>query len=199
MGRTFDELVQKTRGLQPWRRVFHACNGLSLSAILLFGPRESWPLLLALSGLLMVLVVVDWVRLNVQEANNLFFRTFLPLASPREAGKVASSTWYVLGVTLTLLLFPRGPALAGILVLALADPAASVLGRALGTRPFGQGTVEGSLAFLVVATLALLPLFSWPVALGAALAATLVEAIPWPVDDNLAIPLATGLALFLLT
>lgn len=122
----------------------------------------------------------------------LFFRLFRALASPREAGGLASSTWYVAGVLLTLVLFPPGPALAGILVLALADPAASYVGRRWGRRPLGDGTVEGSVVFAAVATLVCLPLAGIGAAVAAALVAALVERVPALPDDNLTIPVVAG-------
>lgn len=193
------ELVARTEGLQPWRRVFHAGNGVLIVAALGILPIDTWTALVLLGSILSVLLLMDGLRLTNPKLNRMFFQAFTPLASPREAGKVASSTWYVGGVLLALLLFPRSVALAGVLVLALADPAAGVVGRAVGTRSFGAGTVQGSVTFALVAFLCLLPFAPWWAALAAAVAATLVEALPWPVDDNLTIPPTAAGTLVLLT
>lgn len=186
------ELVEETRGLQPWRRLFHAANGLLVVGVILFSPLGVPQVIWILGGVLCLLLLLDLVRLARPRLNRLFFRIFLSLASPREERRPASSTWYVLGVLLTLLLFPRASALAGITVLALADPAASVLGQKFGTRRLGKGTVQGSSAFFLVAFLSLLPFAPWPAALGTAILVAAVEVIPWPLDDNLVLPLATG-------
>ena len=199
MGATFSELVQKTRGPQPWRRVFHAASGTILVLVFLAGGFRDRTLLAALGALLVVLVLLDLIRLAIPEVNRLFFRSFTQLASPREATRPASSTWYVLGILLTLILFPRHAALGGILVLALADPAASLVGQRWGRRKLGAGTVEGSLVFTVVAFGALTPWVPWPQALGAALLTAGIEALPWPVDDNLSVPLVAAGALLLLS
>ncbi|MGW8268023.1 MAG: diacylglycerol/polyprenol kinase family protein [Longimicrobiales bacterium] len=198
MGATFSELVQKTTGPQPWRRVFHAVSGSALVLVFLANLFRDRTLVASLGALLVILLLLDLFRLAIPELNRLFFRSFILLASPREATRPASSTWYVLGILLTLILFPRDAALAGILVLALADPAASAVGQRWGRRKLGAGTVEGSLTFTVVAFGALTPWASWPQALGAALLTTVVEALPWPLDDNLSVPLVAAGALLLL-
>jgi diacylglycerol kinase (CTP) len=192
-------LVSRTEGPQPWRRVFHAANGLVLAAILFRVPSSRSLVTLVLGGILLCLVLLDLVRLGFPLVNRIFFRAFLLLASPREARRPASSTWYVLGVLLALLLFPLEASVPGILVLALADPAASVVGRRLGRRPMGKGTWEGSAVFFVVAFGTLALFTSWPVALATALATSAVETLPWPVDDNLSVPLVSAGVLYLLT
>jgi dolichol kinase len=191
-------LLEKTEGLQPWRRVFHASNGLIVVGVLLFTPLTARAVSWILAAALTVMVLLDALRLLRPEVNRVFFRAFLFLASPREKGRLASSTWYVLGVLLTLLLFPVEISVAAILVLALADPAASVLGRLYGKRRFGKGTLVGSSAFLAVAFPCLLTVMAWPAALAAAAAIATVEIIPWPLDDNLVLPIASGVIISLL-
>jgi dolichol kinase len=193
----FRELVRRTDGPQPWRRVFHATNGIILVLALKTLPVGHWTALGLLGAAFAVMALVDWVRLGSPRLNSLFFRTFPALVSPREASKVASSTWYALGVILALLLFPRQEALAGILVLALADPAAGLVGRRWGRWPFGAGTLEGSAAFVAVAFVVILPFAPWWAALSAAVVAALVERTPWSVDDNLTVPVTVAAVLHL--
>lgn len=88
--------------------------------------------------------------------------------------------------------------MAAILVLALADPTASVLGRLFGKRRLGKGTVAGSSAFLVVAFLCILTVTAWPMALAAAAAIAAAEILPLPLDDNLLLPQASGAVISLL-
>ena len=92
----------------------------------------------------------------------------------------------------SLVFFPGEAAVAGILVLALADPAACLVGRKWGRRRLGKGTVVGSSAFLLVSFLVLLWFLPWAPALGVALAASVVEVLPWPLDDKVTIPLAVA-------
>jgi len=196
--RELAHLVAATRGIQPWRRVFHAATGVVTALVLHFLlPERGWALL-ALGGLLAVLLLLDGVRLRYPPANRAFFRLFRGLASPREERSVASSTWYMVGILIAVALFPMTLVIPGVLVLAVADPAASVLGRAWGRRRLGTGSVEGTAVFVVVAFLVLLPFTGPGIALGAAVVAAAVEILPTGLDDNLTIPLATACALALL-
>lgn len=193
-----DDLVARTRGPQPWRRLFHAVNGLIVvGVILVLDP--SWVLSVALlAGIVVVLFLVDGARFAFPPLNRLFFRVLRPFASPREARGVASSTWYMLGILLAVAFFPREIAIPAILVLALADPLASYLGYRFGKRRFGSGSVLGTAVFFAAAVAILVPLSGMVPALITAVVVSLLEPIPWRLDDNLVIPLAVGALLWTL-
>jgi len=193
-----DEAVRRTAGVQPGRRAFHATGGLLIAWLLVsdgFGRSVVVPLLAAA---LAIALALDWLRLRSPAANVRFFRALRLLASPRERDRVASSTWYLVGVLATILLAPTSYAVSAILVLALADPAASVVGRLWGRHPLGSGTVLGTVTFATVATLVLAARHPLPLAIGVALLVSVAEALDIRVDDNLRVPLATGLALMVL-
>lgn len=130
---------------------------------------------------------------------------------PELAGTPSASRglWtFPLGIALAYLLFwhdaGRAPILAGVAALTFADPAAALVGRRFGQRRyrgFGFGrSVEGSIAFFVVAALACgwtashaapaLPFLRF--AIGCAAAGAAVEAVTPPGWDNVTIPIAVG-------
>jgi len=193
------EAVEKTKGLQPWRRVFHAANGslivLSLTVLGLPVPTA----ILILSVILALSLTLDLLRLLDPKVNVLFFRAFSFLASPREEKKLASSTWYALSALFVLAIFSEAYALAGILVLAWADPAANIVGRRWGRIRLMEGTVLGTTAFAVAALLALLLFVPWKPAIFAAVVAALMEASPIDLDDNLIVPITVATTLFLIS
>ena len=191
-----ETLVARTEGLQPWRRVFHAVNGLTLVGILVFLDPPWAGTVAALGGLTLLLFLSDLARFSVPGLNRVFFRLLRPFATPREARGVASSTWYIAGCFLTVAVFPREVAVTSILVLALADSVASYVGRRWGRRSFGTGSVEGSTVFFLVAFLILVPMAGPGVAAVVAGITALVERTPWPLDDNLTVPLTSGLILW---
>lgn len=192
------EAVGRTKGLQPWRRVFHATNGtLVVLALEIFGlPVTTAAVVLA--AILAGTLLIDLIRLFDPKLNTLFFKVFAPLASPREERKIASSTWYALSALLVLLLFPRDYAMGGILVLAWADPAASVVGQKWGKIRFLAGSVKGTLTFALVAFGALMFFVPWRLALPAAVVTAVVEASPIRLDDNLIVPITAAGLLYLL-
>ena len=196
-GAEFRAAVRSTEGLQPWRRLFHMGGGVGIAAFVAVVGRDSPVPAATLGSALAAALVLDWIRLRSRVANTLFFRRFSALASPREAGRVASSTWFLLGVLAVLLLAPAGWFVPAVLVLALADPAASVVGRLWGRHGLGKGSWEGTGAFFLVAAVVLTPLAGLPAALIAAALVAALEVLPTGIDDNLTVPLAAVLALWL--
>jgi dolichol kinase len=190
-----DALVARTAGPQPWRKIFHAFNATAVAvAVVAFDPSDAL-LLGALGGIAVVLLIADVFRLRNDQANRLFFRAFAALASPREARGIASSTWYAIGLLAAFALFSREIGVSSVLVMGLADPLAGYVGRRFGRRPLLGGTLEGTLTFLVAAAVILMVRHPAPVALLAAAVSALAERRSWPLDDNLAVPLACGAAL----
>jgi dolichol kinase len=194
-----EALVERTSGPQPWRRIFHAFNGLLAAAVLSWTGISRGAALWILGVIVVVLLSLDAARLFHRGANVVFFRAFRHLASPREAKGLASSTLYASGLFLTVALFSHAAAVSGILLLALADPAASYVGRRWGRHRFLGGSVEGTGVFLVVSLALLLPRHPWPVALGAGVVTALAERLGWPLDDNVVVPLTGALAVTLLS
>lgn len=195
---SLQDLVRLTEGVQPWRRVFHATNGVVFAAALTWWPYGTWPATVALWAVVGVLLASDALRFKVPVANRAFFRLLRPFASPREARGVASSTWYAIGIATAVTLTPIPVAVSGILVMALADPAASYYGQRWGRRPFLGGSLEGSLVFFAVALAVLLPRHGLWVALGVAVPVTVLERRSWPLDDNLTVPVVSALLILLL-
>jgi dolichol kinase len=196
---SFDELVSRTEGLQPLRKLFHAFNGIVVAAGLTFLGLAKQEALIILGGIGVLLVLGDGLRLYYRPANELFFRAFSSWVSPREARRPASSTWYVFGIVMTLIVVPMPVAVSGVLVLGLADPIASVIGQKFGRRPFLGGTVEGTTVFVLVALTILLVRHPWQAAVPAAILAAFAERRSWPLDDNFTVPLVTGLAIYSVT
>ncbi len=130
--------------------------------------------------------------------------------------KESRGLWmFPVGVLLTYLFFwnvdHRGAVLAGIAALALADPAAAIIGTRYGQRRFerwGHGrTLEGSLTFLAIAGVtsawiaAAIP--GGPMALrigvGCGLAGAVAEAVSPAGYDNIVVPLIVAGAYQMLT
>jgi dolichol kinase len=119
------------------------------------------------------------------------------LLRPEELRGLSGPTALACGYALTWWLFAAPAALAGVLVAALADPAAALVGRA-----FGGGVRKswiGSAACAVTAAVVLAAVgVGAPAALATAVVAALAERVTWRAADNLLLPLAVGAALTLL-
>ena len=122
-------------------------------------------------------------------------------ASQSELNEFAAAPLYfAVGILVTLLLFPRPISGAAIAMFALGDSTASILGGRISKKslPFNKSkTIEGSLSGVFFAFLAgsffIPPVYAL---FGAAIAMT-IEYLPLPVNDNILVPVFTGLALTL--
>jgi len=149
---------------------------------------------------------MDLMRLYVP-----YVRDNWPLKSilrEKEQNTLCGACFFSLGCTLTITLFPPAIAMSSILFLVLGDLAAAVIGISFGGDACvlkvgreGKKSIEGSVAMFVVCLVAGCSVFAeihlreYAVFFGA-LAATLTELYePFGLDDNLTIPIASGVAL----
>jgi dolichol kinase len=121
----------------------------------------------------------------------------------------AGAFWFYFGAGLAFLLFPLNIASVAGATLAISDSLSTIIGKKFGRHIIlGKKTFEGSTTFFVAAFFVCLFLFSPFVAIISAVAATLAELLPeWKIiskskfnglfDDNLLIPIMTGLAISL--
>ncbi|MGR3310433.1 MAG: haloacid dehalogenase-like hydrolase [Candidatus Brocadiales bacterium] len=106
----------------------------------------------------------------------------------------------MLGAAISLLIFPLAIASAVILIVAFADTAATLIGKAFGRHkiPYNVNkSIEGSCGALIVGVLCACIFLPFIPALAAGITACLIESLPLNniVDDNLSVPLGTGLIL----
>ena len=190
--------VARRAEVKPARRIFHACNSVALAFLPPLLGVGRWTVVGVLGVLFAGLLAFDLTRLRRPDLNQMFFRMVPSLASSRERVGIASSTWYTLGALLVYALFPERVWIPALLVLGFADPSASVVGRLWGRRRLGKGTVLGTAVFAAVGwAVAVWAIGPWR-GLAAALLVAAVEILPWPLDDNLTVPVAAAAALTLL-
>lgn len=104
---------------------------------------------------------------------------------------------FCLGAFAALLVFEPLPATAGILVLAFGDGFASVFGKLHGHHKIGKKSLEGTLAGLLASFAVCSLVLPWQLAILSAVIGMGVELLKFPLDDNITIPLAVGVALTL--
>ncbi len=109
---------------------------------------------------------------------------------------------YILSTSaLSMVLFPKEIAIAAITFIIIGDTAAALVGRTWGTHKIiGKKTVEGSSACLVSLILVsfLIPGLPLAVAIPGAIGATLAETFSGKIDDNLAVPIVSGVIMLLI-
>ncbi|MCW4054699.1 MAG: HAD-IB family phosphatase [Candidatus Bathyarchaeota archaeon] len=123
-------------------------------------------------------------------------------ASPAELYEfTAAPLYFAAGILFTLLLFPVPVNSAAIAIFTLGDSTAALFGGLISKKPlpFNKGkTLEGSLFGFFFAFLAATFFVSPELALIGAMVAMIIESLPLPVNDNILIPLVTGLTLLIM-
>lgn len=181
------------------RKVFHLATLLYLLAYLELG----YPLTLYLmAGWMGLITLVETARLISPAVRSFLHNIFAPIMRHKEERRYTGAFYTSLGAFLTFYFFGERPAIvnAALLYLALGDAAAAIIGKRWGRHPYAiwgsTKTLEGSLAGMTVAVLCGLAL-GMPAKLvaGGAAAFCVADAVPFPPDDNLWIPVLTGAAL----
>jgi dolichol kinase len=177
------------------RTVFHICGVAIPLSYLLYG--RTVALAVALS-LFVIIVGADILRITGYLDAGFVGKHLKKEEMKRPTG----SLFYMLGCLISILVFGKFEATASIFVLAISDPASSMIGRTWGRRPLAFGkSMEGTGAFLLSALLVLACFpFTLPVVIVSACAATATELFSARfINDNLSIPLVTGAALSFLS
>ena len=127
---------------------------------------------------------------------------FGQMIRPKEQnGNFTGAVYILLAGLFCILFFDKYVAATAMTFIIIGDVGSAMVGRRWGKhRLLGSKTLEGSLAFLVIAlaATAAIPHVPWTVGILGALVATVAEALSIYRDDNLTVPLSAGLTMHLL-
>ena len=186
------------------RSIFHVASGAASIAMIRLMPSRT-----SLIAVAAAFVIAAWSMETARRfsvgANDRMMRFFGPVAHAEERHRVNSSTWYVTALLILAAFATSQAAELGVLILALADPAAGYIGRRFGRIPLrAKRSLEGTLTFLVIGALAafawlsltsVLPVSSIAVlAFGGATVGAFAELWSTRLDDNFTIPIAAASA-----
>ena len=174
-----------------------ACGAIPLLAIFI-DSGVMVALLAVLSGLALT---VEVARLRLPALNRLLLSWLRPLLKQAEGRRITGATHIAVSALVAFLVFDKPVAITALLFLALGDPVAAMVGsRVAGFRVLDKSPL-GTLAFVMVSVAVAGVLaasdvvsFHWGLVVGAAIAG-LIELAPSVVDDNLTIPLISGMAM----
>jgi len=159
-------------------------------------------MLWVLIPLCVIAVLIEALRRYHPRCRDFIDRWLGRVIRKAEAETFTGATYVTIGALLAIILFPEPIAITVLLFLSISDALASLIGIRFGRIHFLGKSLAGSSAFfLSAAAIALFMLPDRPrVALLGALIGTIVEALPIQInkqklDDNLTIPLVTGIAM----
>ena len=183
----------------PLRKIVH----LAMVVIPIAGWLVAPWLALALAAVaLLASIIVEAARRWLPWVNRVLWRLVPSVFRPGEEVRILGSTWFALGAVVALLACGHNAGGVAVLYLALGDPVAELVGRRWGRsgrRKTWAGTLGCLVACLAAAAVGVVMggLEPWAVVLGAAVA-TLVERWSPPPDDNVWIPVLSGLVVLVL-
>jgi dolichol kinase len=178
------------------RRLIHITAGSFFPVLLIFFPRI--PVLSASLAVFAVAAAVEMARLRYPNINRWVVARVGSLMKPAEHSRPLGVTYWLASTPVVIGLMPQPVAVLVLMYLAVGDSIAPVVGGRYGRHHLFGKTVEGSAAFLAGCIgigwvlLATGLETSLPVMFVGAIAATLVELVPSPMNDNVKVPLATG-------
>ena len=146
-------------------------------------------------------LTADLLRLNSQRLEKYFHLFFSKLLRNREVTKdLTGASYLFMGITITIFLFSKNVAIVSILILTISDTVAAIAGKKFGRNKIGNKSVEGSIAFfistiIIIGSLLKLNIFY---VIFVSILITFVEAVPIRINDNLTIPVFSGLLLTIL-
>lgn len=210
--------------LELTRRLWHSSVGL-LVCVLYYLQVSSRSVLFALLPILVTYGGIDWYRhrdaaFNEHFCNFPLLRTIL--RQKERTSNITSSTFFLLGVVITLLIFSRPVQVLSLLYLSWCDPVAAIVGHFreefhLGGGKFANGKSHvGSAAAALLGTLITLIFllcttgvndsFLWygakifvTTCLGGLIAAASEAFTIGSLDDNVTLPIIAGLLITLFT
>jgi len=142
-------------------------------------------------------LLAEYLRFHLSSGAKIFFKIFGPALRSHEQIRLTGASYLFTSSVLTIFLFPRNIAVPALLILAISDTVAALVGIPFGRHRFLVKSLEGSTAFLV-ATVIILWFFipgELYLVLITSCVLTITEAFPLQVDDNFLIPLLAGLML----
>jgi diacylglycerol kinase (CTP) len=152
--------------------------------------------------------LIEFLRLRNEKMNQLLMIVMKPIMRESEKNSVSGMPFYALGVSLSLFFFPETIAVLSVLFLIFADPIASFCGILYGRdKIFPNKSLQGTIAAFSVCYIVTLvyglihatPSMNLLVfSIVAGVIGAVSELCSQFVDDNLCIPVISGLGLFLL-
>jgi dolichol kinase len=150
------------------------------------------------------MVLVDIARLS----NHWLWRAIAskligPMVRPHEkAGDFMGASYILLTVCVMVALFDKNIAIAGLAFTMVGDTFAALIGRKWGKHKFlEKKSLEGSFGCLLgtsLVALAMFPYLPWQLGVTGAITGATAETFSFGIDDNVTVPLASGLIMTLI-
>ena len=191
--------MEKNKTSEVFRKAIHISNALiPIGYIYLF--KDKIDMLIILSFFLIFCFFIEIARVNNDLVSIFFSRYFsFMMRTSEKQGGLTGATWVFVGALFTILLIPVPFSILALLFLSVGDTFAAIIGKKFPFIKLGRKTLSGSLAGFVACVIIGLII---DVSIGndilffGAFMAMFIELIPLPFDDNVTIPIFSGLSMY---
>ncbi|NCO28857.1 MAG: hypothetical protein COS15_04350 [Caldiserica bacterium CG02_land_8_20_14_3_00_36_38] len=173
-----------------------------------------WPkkyVILSVSIAFALVLTLDLIRLTKPSTNEVVKRIFKPfaifmryIAKKEELRDFSGTTYSLMGCLIIVALMPKVVGITAILFNIFGDLFATIVGKTIGkVKIVNNKTLEGSIAcfvsmFLVVLWSHFKLFLPWIPGLAGAFIGTVIELVALKLNDNLTIPILSGVTMWLL-
>ena len=159
-------------------------------------------LLLYLLGIMTTLEVMRYISPNLWRTIAEHSKGILKVRQ----GMITGTTALLISNALVIAFFNKQVAIVSLVYMLFGDTASAIIGTKYGKVKMGDKTLEGSLAFFITVMVIALLFSQWSgirihliVLIFGAIAATITEALPIEINDNLTVALAAAIIMQIFT
>ncbi len=180
---------------EVYRKFIHISSSFIAILLWIFGKNIFLPFILFAT---IIFLIIDYFRIYMRALEKFYFTLFGNVTRHYEYHRISGASWVLLGAATSIFLFDEKVAIIVILVMSLSDSAAAIIGLKYGRTFLFNKSLEGSSAFFISSSIIIFSLSPALFILNiiAVLISTIIELFSTPtINDNLFIPVATGIVL----
>ncbi|MBU0529100.1 hypothetical protein KKF86_05000 [bacterium] len=181
------------------RKVIHLSFSAFVPLVYLFLNIPKIWMVIMLGTATVIIVIIDLGRTHNKWLSKTFGILFNGMLRTHElAGKLTGASYVFIGSFIAVVIFPKEIAILALLFTAIGDTVAALYGRKFGKIKIWSKTLEGSIVGLIACLIIGLFFPGIPniIKYNGAFAAMFIELLPIKIDDNLRIPLFSGIVMY---
>ena len=181
------------------RKAIHLSNVIIPLSYYYFFP-DKIDMIIILAFFLIFCFFIEIYRKKNLKLSRFFSNWFEFMMRDKEKkGDLTGATWVFVGALFTILLVPDPFNILSLLFLSFGDTFAAIIGTKLPYIKIGRKTLSGSIAgffsCIIIGLVIDIPINIEIIILGAFMA-MFIEVLPLPVNDNVSIPIFSGLSMY---
>jgi len=186
------------------RKIYRIGAGIAFPVLYYFTPNKIIVemLLLYLLGIMTTLEVMRYISPNLWRTIAEHSKGILKVRQ----GMITGTTALLISNIIVIAFFDKQVAIVSLMYMLFGDTASAIIGTKYGKVKMGDKTLEGSLAFFITAMIIALIFGQWSgvrihliILIFGAIAATVTEALPLKINDNLTVALAAAIVMQIFT